>query len=254
MITEVNKLLNSYYSWLKENTVLKQIDEYVEITTPYLDRHNDFLQIYVKKEGSNFLLSDGGYIISDLMSSGCSFDSPKRKELLKITLNGFAVNNDGNTLFTMSDSKSFSLKKHNLIQAMLAVNDLFYTSRPYIASLFIEDVAKWLDSNNIRFIQNLKFTGKTGFDFSFHFAIPKSSKQPERILQAISYPSKVSVENFILSWIDTREARPKDSKAFALLNDQELEIKPNIYEALVNYEIKATTWSERKTIVDELVT
>jgi len=253
MITEVNKLLNSYYSWLKENTVLKQIDEYVEITTPYLDRHNDFLQIYVKKEGPNFLLSDGGYIISDLMSSGCSFDSPKRKELLKITLNGFAVNNEGNTLFTISDSKSFSLKKHNLIQAMLAVNDLFYTSRPYIASLFIEDVAKWLDSNNIRFIQNLKFTGKTGFDFSFHFAIPKSSKQPERILQAISYPSKVSVENFILSWIDTREARPKDSKAFALLNDQELEIKPNIYEALVNYEIKATTWSERKTIVEELV-
>ena len=33
--------------WLKDKTTLREVDgEWVEITTPYLDRHNDALQIY----------------------------------------------------------------------------------------------------------------------------------------------------------------------------------------------------------------
>ena len=37
-------LLNQYWKWLKEKTTLRQINDWYEITTPYLDRHNDYLQ------------------------------------------------------------------------------------------------------------------------------------------------------------------------------------------------------------------
>ncbi len=43
MISEIEELLEAYHSWLRDKTVLRQIDDWVEITTPYLDRHNDYI-------------------------------------------------------------------------------------------------------------------------------------------------------------------------------------------------------------------
>src|SRR5512137_2034233 len=97
MIEDIQRLLDAYYAWLKDKTALRQIDDWVEITTPYLDRHNDYLQMYVtkKKDGErkdgDYILTDDGYIIEDLRQSGCNLDSPKRIALLHTTLNGFGI-------------------------------------------------------------------------------------------------------------------------------------------------------------------
>ena len=131
MIEDIQKLLDDYTRWLKDKTVLKQAGvDWIEVTTPHLDRHNDHLQFYIRKDGNGYLLTDDGYIISDLISSGCPLDSPKRQELLKTTLAGFGVQVDGDQLLLHATPENFSLKKHNLIQAMLAVNDLFYLASP----------------------------------------------------------------------------------------------------------------------------
>jgi len=164
MINEIQKLLNEYLNWLSDKTMLRQIDKWVEITTPYLDRHNDYLQIYAKQENGRYLLSDDGYIIQDLIQSGCKLDSKKRKDLLQITLNGFGVQLKDNVLTLYATPSNFALQKHNLIQAMLAVNDLFYLAAPVVENLFLEDVTSWLDLHDIRYIHNVKFTGATGYD------------------------------------------------------------------------------------------
>ena len=61
MIFEIQRLLDDYLAWLKDKTTLRQIDAWVEITTPYLDRHNDSIQIYAKKADGHFVLTDDGY-------------------------------------------------------------------------------------------------------------------------------------------------------------------------------------------------
>ena len=91
MIGDVQSLLDQYWTWLREQTRLREIDEWIEITIPYLDRHNDFLQIYVKRSDGGFVLTDDGYVLEDLEQSGCKIDSDKRQALLKMTLNGFGV-------------------------------------------------------------------------------------------------------------------------------------------------------------------
>jgi len=48
MIDEIQVLLDKYLQWLKDKTVLRQVNDWVEITTPYLDRHNDYLQMYAR--------------------------------------------------------------------------------------------------------------------------------------------------------------------------------------------------------------
>ncbi len=83
--------MNQYWTWLREQTRLREIDEWIEITTPYLDRHNDYLQIYVKRSDGGFVLTDDGYVLEDLEQSGCKIDSDKRQALLKMTLNGFGI-------------------------------------------------------------------------------------------------------------------------------------------------------------------
>lgn len=253
IIDEIEKLLNEYTRWLKDKTVLKQIgSEWVEITTPHLDRHNDCLQIYARKEDNGFILTDDSYIINDLINSGCPLDSPKRQELLKTTLAGFGVQLDNDQLLVHATLENFSLRKHNIIQAMLAVNDLFFLSSPYVASLFVEDVMHWMDLSDIRYTPNVKFTGKSGYDHMFDFVIPKSRIHPERIVQAVANPKKDAAEALVFKWIDTRETRAADSKLFALLNDGNTNVSPAVIDALKNYDLEPVLWSRREDARERL--
>ena len=70
------------------------------------------------------------------------------------------------------------MRKHNLIQAILAVNDLFYLARSSVESFFFEDVANWMDETDIRYTQRVKFSGRTGYDHLFDFVVPKSRREP----------------------------------------------------------------------------
>lgn len=71
MIDEAKKMVNDYTNWLKDGMSFREIDRYVEITTPFLDRHNDHIQLYLSKEKSSYILTDDGYTINDLSISGC---------------------------------------------------------------------------------------------------------------------------------------------------------------------------------------
>jgi hypothetical protein len=252
-VADIEKLLNEYRSWLKDKTTLRQLDgNWVEITTPYLDRHNDALQIFARQENGGYLLSDDSYTIQDLEASGCNLHTDKRQDLLKVTLTGFGVRLNKEALEIRATAESFPLRKHNLIQAMLAVNDLFYLAKPVVESLFYEDVIAWLDGNDIRHTPKVKFTGISGFDHLFDFVIPKSRRQSERILQAINRPTRDNAEAFIHAWSDTREVRSPESQAYAILNDQEQPISSAVIEAFRNYHIQPVPWGQRIDVVAEL--
>lgn len=249
MLGEIQKLIDQYSTWVRQRTNLRQLDKtVVEITTPSLDRHNDFVQIYAKKSNGGILLTDGGHTIDDLYLSGCELNSPKRQEILKITLNGFGVkfNSETSELYTETAAQDFSFKKHNLLQAILAVNDMFFMASPVVHSLFIESVTNWLDEREIRYTPNVSFTGKTGYSYTFDFVIPKSRNAPERIIKAINNPTKDAAKLFVLSWIDTKDVRPAESTAYAFLNDSEREVSVNVSNALKSYGIIPYTWSRRE--------
>jgi hypothetical protein len=129
MILETEPLLEDYIAWLKDRTLFRHIQNWVQITTPYLDRHNDYLQIYIKRQNGGFLLTDDGYTITDLEISGCKLESEKRQQLLKLILNGFGVQIEDDALVIKTSRENFPVSKHNLIQAMLAVNDMFLSLR-----------------------------------------------------------------------------------------------------------------------------
>ena len=240
-------LVSRYYDWLRAKTSWRDIGEWVEITTPYLDRHNDYIQIYLRRIGNEYVLTDDGYTISDLIQSGCSLDSPRRKALLQITLNGFGVQLGADSaLEVKSTQETFALRKHSLLQAILAVNDLFYVARSSIESFFFEDVALWLDDGDIRYTPRVSFVGHSRYTHQFDFAIPKSKNRPERILRVINNPNKDNAQNMAFAWVDTKESRPPGSVAYAVLNDREHSVSEAVRDALLSYEINPLPWSRRE--------
>lgn len=245
MIPVCEKLVDDYLAWLKSRISIADVNGVCEITTPFLDRHNDKIQIYVEHEGNDFRLTDDSYIISDLVSSGCPLDTSHRKKLLESIIRGFGVSVEGDELFIHATEKDFPRKKHLLIQAMLAVNDMFMTSKKQVANLFFEDVKAFFDKNDIRYSPDVEFTGKSGFKHRFDYLIPKSQTEPERLFRAINHPSRNEMTSLLFAWTDTKESRPLKATAYAILNDEEKDLGKELSSSLQKYGISTIPWSRR---------
>ncbi|MGE5340379.1 MAG: DUF1828 domain-containing protein [Candidatus Omnitrophota bacterium] len=123
----MKNLIDDYLKWLKERTIINPIGEWYEITTPFLNRHNDYIQIYAKKETEDrIILTDDAETLNEMELSGFNLNSPRNKRELEIILNGYGVILEEKKLISVSDRRSFPEKKHNLIQAILSINGLRY--------------------------------------------------------------------------------------------------------------------------------
>jgi hypothetical protein len=209
--------------------------------------------MYAKRQNSGYVLTDDGYVLQDLEQSGCALDSAKRQALLKMTLNGFGVQLNNGALEVHASRDNFALRKHNLVQAMLALNDLFYLAVPMIASLFYEDVVAWLDLLQVRYTPRVKFTGKSGYDHLFNFVIPKSATRPERIVHTINRPNKDTAMSVAFAWIDTKDVRPPAAQAYAVVNDADRMVPTAVLDALRNYEVSPVPWSSREDFRQEFL-
>jgi len=248
----IEDLVARYHAWLRDRTALKKIRHWTEITTPFLDRHNDCIQIYARREESGFLLTDDAHTLNDLEMSGCTLDKPKRREMLLTTLNGFGVRLVEGALQLHATADNFALRKHNLIQAILAVNDLFYLATATVKNLFFEDVNAWLDLIGVRYLPRVKVPGVSGFDHVFDFAIPKSPSQPERLLKAVTNPNRETAQSFAFAWLDTKENRPANAMALAIINDNERAVPNTVTDAFRAYGIESVLWSQRERARERL--
>jgi len=140
------KFIENYLTWLKANVFINEIEKEKKwvINSPFLDRHNDYIEIYIiKNSEDNFILTDDGFVYDDLLASGCEpTNSPKRKELFKLNLIGFGVNFNDKTheIFLETNMAEIGKHKHKLAQAMLAIGDMFMLASHNVSSIFKEDL------------------------------------------------------------------------------------------------------------------
>lgn len=249
---DCRQVVEGYLQWLRSNISACKVGEACEITTPFLDRHNDYVQFYVVPENGQFRLTDEGYTIRDLEMSGVDFSSQKRSRLLEVALNGFGVGRSGDELFVEARLDELPQKQHSLLQAMLAVNDMFMTARPLVETLFHEDVEQYLRGHRIRFTPNVQFIGQSHLVHNFNFVVPASDEAPERLIRAVNRPNRESITSLLFAWNDTKRVRPAKSKAYAFLNDEDRQPSGTLVEALREYEIEPVLWSHRDKVVDRL--
>lgn len=255
MTSDVDLLANSYLSWLRNDVSANSLSETIsELTTPFVDRHNDHLQIYAERRSPDlFLLTDDGYILSELKSSGVETRGKKREELIKRLLAGHGVRLEGRELQTDATTADLGKRIHGLVQAMLSVDDMFVLTQPSIRPLFLQEVERFFDDREVRYTSAAKFAGKSGLDHLINFVIPKSKRAPERFVQVMNTPRRDRVENFLFAVNDTKSARQGDVDFYAIINDTRREVPPDIFHAFDAYQVKTMTWSRREQMIEELV-
>ena len=105
------KVKEKYIKWLEQEISVNKIGEYLEITSPFLDRYNDYLQVYAKLEADDeIILTDDAYIINNLQMSGVDINSNKRKQVLESFLNKYNVKLEEDALVTKSGIEDFPQK------------------------------------------------------------------------------------------------------------------------------------------------
>jgi hypothetical protein len=251
-LDEIRVLNNQYYEWLKDNTILHDIsDGTIEINSPFINHQNDHIQIYVKRYSDvELLITDYGDTVANLEMAGCNI-SGHRKEMFEKTLKSFGIklNKTDNSLYSIATKLDFNHKKHNFLQSILSINDLFYTSRSNVVSLFNEEVTKWLEEIEAPFISDVKFTGESGFDHRFDFVISKSKSKPARFIKLINNPDKDSWRQS-MDFIDVSKVR--EFKSIVLLNDNGKNTD-KLIRAFSTCEIEAVNWSSHQQNKDVFV-
>lgn len=250
-MSTAQELVASYLEWLKQNITAQDVGKWVQISTPFLDRHNDYTQIYVKAVADGLVLTDDGYVLGDLTASGCDVTSPRRRELLGQIVRGYGVQLEKDELTVRATAETFAQRKHALLQAMLNVNDLFLTSRSTVRGLFFEEIEQFLTSHQIRYVQSVQVAGRTGLSHMFDYVIPRWNQAPERIVKAINSPSKEKIQSVLFAWSDIRDTR-KGSKFFAMVNDAERPLATSLAAACKAQDVEVVPWSKRGDFVPEL--
>lgn len=237
---DIQKMIDSYANWIKERITFEKVNEYYEITTPYLDRFDDFLQIYVKqlKDGTIYM-TDDGYIIGNLLSCGLSLRKNSNKfKILERIVNNYGLQLKGEEITTKAELNNFPLKKHLMVQAMLSVDNMFELRKENVKNLFLEDVIEYFDKNDIFYTRDFSIVGKTGniYSYDFHFQRSKNNSN-ERFFRTINKLNKTIRDSTIFNWIDTKEKRTDKSELIVILNDEN-QINKTDENALNEYEIQ----------------
>lgn len=248
------KFVNDYIQWLKNNTTSKLVrNDIVVISSPFWDRNNDNIQLYIKKtDNDDYVITDDGYTISDLEMSGFSFNTPKRQRELSILLNSYGLSLNDDEIYCDCNLENFPFKKHSFIQGILAINDLFVLSQPNVLSFFLEDVEQYFIQNDIRFTKNIKLTGKSGFDHTYDFVIPRSKAASERLIKVSNNLDKTITQNIIFAWNDTMQMRDTNTRLYTFANNSEKKISNTNINALRQYGIVPIEWTKRERFLSEL--
>jgi hypothetical protein len=253
LATEGKRLIDDYLAWLKEGYHFESTEEYALISTPFLDPHNDEIQIFVERQGDVLRLTDDGYTVADLADMGLEINTEKREAHVRQILNGFGVRLDaGSQLSVTATPRDFPQKKHNLIQAILAVHDSAVMGQSHVLQFFQEDVAAFLREKQVPFFRGLKLSGRSGFDHHFDFAFAATGRRPESVMQAANVLTRDLATTVAFAVNDVRLQRGGEAfTAYTVINDRDTKPSGDHLDALNAYGIKSFLWSRREAMVLE---
>lgn len=242
---DIQKLIDEYSTWLKSEITFEKVGEYYEITTPYLDNANDYLQIYVRQIGDEIFFTDDSATIQHLKMSGFSFNSTRNAHLQRI-LNQFGVTRKDDELICKAPVMSFARRKHLFIQAMLRIDDMFSAPKAKASPIFLDDIQDFFAEKEIFYSDNVQFTGVSGFSHNYDFLLQRSKTKPERFCQAVNTPNRSNMSNILFAWNDTKPSRKADCLLIVILNDQNT-VTRGIEDAFKSYNAEVVRWSERNS-------
>lgn len=245
-----NKIIDGYVNWWRAQFEVYQAGEGVRILSPMLDRHNDYMSIYlseVDSDSEKYILTDMGATLGDLVASGCDITTKVRASKIENVLMGYGITRVGKELYVETFRDKLFDSLNMLMQTMATIDDLYFTLRDTKASSIADEIGCWLDDNDVRYSTDIKLTGKSGFETKFDFLIAGSRRNniAERYIKAVNSPQESSVKNALFGWSDINVAR-ENSESFLFMNTQKRskkDIPGTVKQACENYDVVPVSWN-----------
>lgn len=121
----ISNLVDNYVQWLKQEITFEKAGDFYDLTTPFLNLNNDYLQIYIKLNNSDIYMTDDKGTVQTLLSNGLNISDNG-----KVLLNNISTQYDVDIaedyeITACCSPEDFPLKKHMFIQCILRVNAVF---------------------------------------------------------------------------------------------------------------------------------
>lgn len=251
-MTNCKTFIDKYINWLKENFICERGGEWIEITTPFVDKSNDLIQVYMKISEDEIILTDDGNTLGNLEMVGVNINTERRKYELETILNGFGATLRGKEIVIITNKDEFPLYFNNMIQAILAVDAFYLLSQHRVRSMFWEDVEIFFAKNEIPY-KRRDIEGKSGLRHKFLEIWNPKDSTTKKIVRVISRPERNNVNSTIFAFEDTKNEIGKNVKKIAIINDTEKKPSDYVTKALYKYNIIPLLWSEREENIDILI-
>lgn len=246
----VTECIDQYYDWLRKNTFLQTDSQsgWTSVSTPFTGLFNDAIEIFVKKEGETITISDDGMTLRNLELVGVNFSrAGKRRDWLEYILLNYGIRLVSGELLVESRVSDFPQKKHNMICAISELSDMEISAKHLVSSLFLEDIRKYFDEQNIIYTPQFIAKGRTGIDFTFDFQLAGRNK--ELVVKSFNTLNRLNVPNFLFGYEDIKSLREsassKELLSLAVINDEDREVKAEFISAFESKNVDVLYWSQR---------
>ena len=251
--TTIQGYIDGYLAFLKDHSREVAVSENIsKITLPFLDSLNDCTEIFIVKNGNDFIVTDNGETLSNLSFNGITIKGAARQNIFNRIVHSYGVQIESNSMFIKATMSDLYLKKHLLLQCISKVNDMYMLSRNNVQSIFLEEIRGFFDDNDVGYVPDHRITGRSGLTANYDFAIPRSKATPFTLIKAVNNLNKDKVKSTIFDWNDTMTSCEDRSRLFVVYNDLESSPKDDAVSALQTYGVSAHAWSKKDTILSAL--
>ena len=116
-------LVADYYQFLKDKTIIEEVaEDWVQITTPFLNTFHDSIELYAKRQVDKILLSDDGQTLRHLKLNTSA--ASKQQEQLRQICATHGVKLKKDELIVWATPQDFAQKMFCLLSAVLEIGSL----------------------------------------------------------------------------------------------------------------------------------
>ncbi|MBB6497316.1 DUF1828 domain-containing protein [Methanococcus maripaludis] len=241
----MKKCIENYIGWLTEKTECEKFENELEISLPFLDRHNDYLEFKLIKESDKLVLTDDGYYISDLFMSGLEFDTERKLNILYKTVQRFGAEKIGSEIRIETDKENLGESIHEMIQTLLQIDSLYLINQPKENHMFVNDVLAYFDEKEIPYILPKNHDLKAILSKKIDFILPKYNKK-ETFVKTVGTPNHSQISTAIFNFEDIKKTGDltKDYGNLLILKDVDEEIKQNTLDLAYRWNKDVEKWSD----------
>ena len=134
--------------------------------------------------------------------------------------------------------------KHNFLQGLLMIDDMFLTSHNRVMSYFLSDVMDFFKIKEIYASPNISIMGYSEIEHKFDFLISKNKKHEERLIKVIN--NLQNRDKFMATIYAFKDVEERGAEDFIIYNDLNKPLSDEYLKALELQKISPLAWSEKE--------